>query len=309
MPPRVRRLTGGLAESSCGGYFPPALRLAGYDGLVISGRAENPSYLLIDKGSVTIEDAGSLWGKGILECTADLQKAYGKKSTSLVIGPAGENLVPFACILNESHHAFGRCGMGAVMGSKNLKALVVKSGTGDLSVADPERIKSLIKELTPRIKDYLISQVLHDFGTSGNLEGHMYEGDVPVRNWTSNFDEEMAGALTGSTLSEKYPEKNRHLRLLRGRLQEDRADRRRAIRHRPKGRGRNTKPLWPSAASRAHRTWPPSARREGSAMTSAWTRSAPAPRLPGPWKPMRKATSRMNRPMVSRSPGAIWIRW
>jgi aldehyde:ferredoxin oxidoreductase len=197
-------LTGGIAESSCGGFFPPMLRLAGYDGLVISGRAENPSYLLIDEGRVTIKDAGGLWGKGILACTADLQKTYGKKSTSLVIGPAGENLIPFACILNESHHAFGRCGMGAVMGSKNLKALVVTSSTGDLSVANPERIKTLIKELTPRIKDYLISQVLHDFGTSGNLEGHMYEGDVPVRNWTSNFDEEMAGALTGSTLSEKY---------------------------------------------------------------------------------------------------------
>jgi aldehyde:ferredoxin oxidoreductase len=197
-------LTGGLAESSCGGFFPPALRLAGYDGLMISGKAASPSLLFIDDGCVTIKDAGSLWGKGILECTADLQKTYGKKSTSLVIGPAGENLVPFACILNESHHAFGRCGMGAVMGSKNLKALVVKPSAGNLSVANPERIKSLIKEFTPRIKDYLISQVLHDYGTSGNLEGHMYEGDVPVRNWTSNFDEEMAGALTGSTLSEKY---------------------------------------------------------------------------------------------------------
>lgn len=200
-------LTGGLAESSCGGYFPPALRLAGFDGLIISGRAKNPSYLLIHEGTITIETAGPLWGKGILECTADLQKTYGKKSTSLVIGPAGENLVPFACILNESHHAFGRCGMGAVMGSKNLKALVVKSGTGDLSHADPERIKSLIKELAPRIKNYLISQVLHDFGTSGNLEGHMYDGDVPVRNWTSNFDEEMANALTGSTLSERFLKK------------------------------------------------------------------------------------------------------
>jgi len=196
-------LTGGIAESSCGGYFPPALRLAGFDGLVISGKAESPSCLLIDQGTVTIKAASSLWGMGILDCTADLQKTYGKKSTALVIGPAGENLVPFACILNQSHHAFGRCGLGAVMGSKNLKALVVKSG-GDLSLADPERIKSLIRELTPRIKDYLISQVLHDYGTSGNLEGHMYEGDVPVRNWTSNFDEEMAGALTGSTLSEKY---------------------------------------------------------------------------------------------------------
>ena len=197
-------LTGGIAESSCGGYFPPALRLAGFDGLVISGKAEAPSYLLIEQGTVTVKTASHLWGRGILECTAELQKLYGKKSTSLVIGPAGENRVPFACILNESHHAFGRCGMGAVMGSKNLKALVVNSGRGELTLTDPERLKALIKELTPRIKDYLISQVLHDYGTSGNLEGHMYEGDVPVRNWTSNFDEDMGSALTGSTLSEKF---------------------------------------------------------------------------------------------------------
>ncbi|MBN1664708.1 MAG: aldehyde ferredoxin oxidoreductase family protein [Deltaproteobacteria bacterium] len=197
-------LTGGLAESSCGGYFPPALRLAGYDGVIISGRAKDPSYLLIDNGTVTIKAAGPLWGKGIPECTADLKKTYGKKSTSLVIGPAGENRVPFACILNESHHAFGRCGMGAVMGSKNLKALVVKSGTGEFCAADPERTKSLVKKLTPRIKEYIISQVLHDYGTSGNLEGHMYEGDVPIRNWTSNFDEEMGSDLTGSTLSERF---------------------------------------------------------------------------------------------------------
>jgi len=200
-------LTGGIAESSCGGYFPPALRLAGYDGLIISGKAAEPSLLLIENGCVIIKDAKSLWGKGILECTKNLQKTYDKKSTSLVIGPAGENMVPFACILNESHHAFGRCGMGAVMGSKNLKALVVKSEARELCVADSERIKSLVKNLTPRIKDYLISQVLHDYGTSGNLEGHMYEGDVPVRNWTSNFDEEMANALTGSTLSEKFLKK------------------------------------------------------------------------------------------------------
>jgi len=197
-------LTGGIAESSCGGHFPPALRLAGFDGLILSGRAKRPSVLLIENESVSVRDAGNLWGMGVLECTRELKKTYGKKSTSLVIGPAGENGVPFACILNEAHHAFGRCGMGAVMGAKNLKALVVQSGSGTLSLADPDRIKSLTREFNPRIKDYLISQVLHDYGTSGNLEGHMYDGDVPVRNWTSNFDEEMANALTGSTLSEKF---------------------------------------------------------------------------------------------------------
>ena len=200
-------LTGGLAESSCGGYFPPALRYAGFDGLVIRGKSEKPVILYIDNDSVSIEDAGFIWGKGILECTMDLRNKYGKKSTSLVIGPAGENMVPFACILNEAHHAFGRGGMGAVMGSKNLKALVVNSEKKELSLANPERIKTLVKELTPRIKNHLISQVLHDFGTSGNLEGHMYSGDVPVRNWTSNFDEVMAEALTGSTLSDRFLKK------------------------------------------------------------------------------------------------------
>lgn len=200
-------LTYGLAESSCGGWFAPALRFAGYDGMIISGKAAHPSLLLIDKETITIKDAASLWGKGILESTAKLEETYGKKATSLVIGPAGEKMVPFACILNEAHHAFGRCGMGAVMGSKNLKALVVTSKTGTLSPADPERIKSLTREINPRIKEYIISQVLHDFGTSGNLEGHMYDGDVPIRNWTSNFNEEMADALTGSTLSERFLKK------------------------------------------------------------------------------------------------------
>ena len=200
-------VTGGIAESSCGGHFPPALRLAGFDGLILSGRAKRPSVLLIENESVSVRDAGNLWGMGVLECTRELKKTYGKKTTSLVIGPAGENGVPFACILNEAHHAFGRCGMGAVMGAKNLKALVVQSGAGTLSLADPDRIKSLTRELNPRIKDYLISQVLHDYGTSGNLEGHMYEGDVPMRNWTSSYDEEMASALTGSTLSETYLKK------------------------------------------------------------------------------------------------------
>ena len=108
--------------------------------------------ICIDKETISIEDAASFWGMGIEETTKGLKDAYGKKSTSLVIGPAGENLVPFACILNEAHHAFGRCGMGAVMGSKNLKAIVVKEAKRELSLADPDRVKAMIRELTPRIQ-------------------------------------------------------------------------------------------------------------------------------------------------------------
>jgi aldehyde:ferredoxin oxidoreductase len=198
-------LTGGFADTSCGGHFPPALKFAGFDGLVIRGKARLPSILKIVDATVTIEEAGDLWGRGIYETNAMLEAAYGKRSTSLAIGPAGETMVPFACILNKAHHAFGRCGLGAVMGSKLLKAIVV-AGTdaGKIAVADERRLQALIKEVTPRIRESIISQVLHDFGSAGNLEGHMYNGDVPIRNWTSNFNEEMAESLTGSTLTDKY---------------------------------------------------------------------------------------------------------
>lgn len=197
-------LTGGFADSSCGGYFAPALRYAGYDGMVITGRADRPSILCISGNAVSIVDAGDLWGRGITDATAALKERYGNRCRSFVIGPAGENLVPFACILHEAHHAFGRCGLGAIMGSKRLKAIVIEPHTGDVVLADPLRVKELVKELTPRIRDHIMSQVLHEFGSPGNLEGHMYTGEVPIRNWTSSFSEEMAEALTGSALTETY---------------------------------------------------------------------------------------------------------
>ncbi|TAL36209.1 MAG: hypothetical protein EPN93_08880 [Spirochaetes bacterium] len=197
-------LTGTFADSSCGGYFAPAFRYAGYDGLVLTGRLEQPSLIVIEEETISIQDADFLWGRGIEECTSLIRGRYGARARSLVIGPAGENMVPFACIMHEAHHAFGRCGLGAVLGSKNVKAIVVKASPRRPVVSDPDRVASLIKTLTPRIKDFVMSQVLHEFGSAGNLEGHMYSGDVPVRNWTSNFDEEMAEALTGSTLSDKY---------------------------------------------------------------------------------------------------------
>ncbi len=197
-------LTGTFADSSCGGYFAPALKRHGFDGLVIRGRAEKPSLLVIEEGRIAIEDAGDMWGRGNYETLQLLKDRYGKTITALTIGPAGEKMVSYACILNDAHHAFGRCGIGAVMGSKNIKALVVKKNGGKIDFADPDLLEELRKSLTPKIRESIISQVLHDFGSSGNLEGHIYTGDVPIRNWTSNFNEEMGEALTGSTLTEKY---------------------------------------------------------------------------------------------------------
>ena len=198
-------LTGTFADSSCGGYFAPALKRHGFDGLVIRDRADKPSLLVIEEDGIAIEDAGEMWGRGNYETLQMLKDRYGEKITALTIGPAGEQMVPYACILNNAHHAFGRCGIGAVMGSKNIKALLVrKKNNGKVDFADPDRLERLRKSLTPKIRESIISQVLHDFGSSGNLEGHIYTGDVPIRNWTSNFNEEMGEALTGSTLTDRY---------------------------------------------------------------------------------------------------------
>lgn len=111
-------LTGCWGDSSCGGYFAPELRYAGYDGIIIVGKAQTPSLLLIEDEHVQVLDASEYWGKGIEEVNKSLKAHFGRAYRTLVIGPAGENLVRYALILNEGHHAFGRAGFGAVMGSR-----------------------------------------------------------------------------------------------------------------------------------------------------------------------------------------------
>ena len=197
-------LTGCWGDSSCGGYFAPELRYAGYDGIVITGKAPVPSMLLLEGDQAHVLDAAEYWGKGIEEVTRLIKARYGRSYRTLVIGPAGENLVKYAMILNEGHHAFGRAGFGAIMGSKNLKAVVVRAKNRTMSIADPERYEALRKELNVKIKEALASDVMHENGTAANLEGGVVTGDVPIRNFTSNFWEEMGEALTGGALTERF---------------------------------------------------------------------------------------------------------
>ena len=197
-------LTGCWGDSSCGGYFAPELRYAGYDGIIITGKAPRPSMLLLEGDQARVVDAVEYWGKGIEEVTRLIKARHGKSYRTLVIGPAGENLVKYSMILNEGHHAFGRAGFGAIMGSKNLKAIVVKAKNRTMSIADPERYEALRKELNVKIKEALASDVMHENGTAANLEGGVVTGDVPIRNFTSNFWEEMGEALTGSALTERF---------------------------------------------------------------------------------------------------------
>jgi aldehyde:ferredoxin oxidoreductase len=197
-------LTGNWGDSSCGGYFAPELRYAGFDGIILTGKAAKPSLLVIEDSAIRIESAEVFWGKGIESVNRSLKDKFGKTWRNLVIGPAGENQVKYAMILNEAHHAFGRAGFGAVMGSKNLKAIVVKASSKTMNLADPAAFETLRQELNPRIKEALASDVMRANGTAANLEGGVYSGDVPIKNFTSNFWQEMAESLTGSALTEKY---------------------------------------------------------------------------------------------------------
>ena len=121
-------LTNTICDSHHGGWSAARLRWSGYDGLVITGKAENPTYIYIDTDGVELRDASDVWGKDIHETIKHFQDQYGEKDlTVITIGPGGENLSRFACWVNEDDRASGRGGTGAVGGSKNLKAIVIKA--------------------------------------------------------------------------------------------------------------------------------------------------------------------------------------
>jgi aldehyde:ferredoxin oxidoreductase len=195
-------LTGIWGESACGGNFGPELKKAGYDGIVITGRAEKPVVLSIVEGEAKLTDASGLWGKDVYE-TADLLKEADKGAKTLVIGPAGENLVRFAAIGNDKGHFVGRTGLGAVMGAKRLKAISVR-GEGKLTKADEARFRELHREAVQQIKDSALAGSLHAMGSDANMDIGMINGDVPVKNWSVGEDFELSSALSGPTLSETY---------------------------------------------------------------------------------------------------------
>ena len=197
-------LTGHWGDSSCGGYFAPELRYCGFDGLVVTGQAARPSLLHIEDNNVALLPADEYWGLGTEATTKLLKERFGKGSRTMTIGPAGENGVKFANIMQDGHNAAGRAGFGALMGAKNLKAVVVRATKKELALADPEGFENLRRDLNERINEALASGVLRENGTAANLIGGVYSGDVPVKNWTSNFWEESAEALNGTTLTEKY---------------------------------------------------------------------------------------------------------
>ena len=201
-------LTGTLTSANSGGKFGTSMKRAGYDAVVILGRAERPVSLLLDDGHAEVRDASPLWGMTTSETTAALQEDLGDPGASVAcIGPAGERLVRFAGIINETSRAAGRGGVGAVMGSKNVKAVVAR-GSGRITVADRDRFLALKKEIAEKIRENAISGGgLPRFGTAVlvNIVNENYI--LPTRNFqTAHFPaaENVSGErMAGTILSGK----------------------------------------------------------------------------------------------------------
>lgn len=183
-------LTGALGRSEAGGWWGPELKLAGFDAVVVRGRAEKPVYLWINQGKVEIRDAEHVWGKetGTVEriIKDELQDNLVRIAQ---IGPAGENQVKYAAIVNELVHFNGRSGLGAVMGSKNLKAIAVRGNT-KVSAAHPDKLKELAQWVAQEAKVNPLSKMLHSQGTPAVLTANNAAGGLPSCNWQyGSFDE------------------------------------------------------------------------------------------------------------------------
>jgi aldehyde:ferredoxin oxidoreductase len=174
--------TNAWGESHSSGFWARDLKRAGYDGIIIEDKSEKPSYIAVSDGEVTIEDAGDLWGMDCLKTEETLKKRLGEDFKVACIGPAGEKLVRFASILNDGGRVAGRCGLGAVMGSKLLKAIAVR-GTKEIPVKDPERIRNILRRIYPQIMSFPTTQIFASYGTSGELLMLHHYGDVPIKNF------------------------------------------------------------------------------------------------------------------------------
>lgn len=182
-------LTGGYAKSEVGGFWGAELKHAGYDAIIVEGKAENPVYLWIHDGEASIRDASHLWGKNTKETEQTIRTELGDNLIRVAgIGPGGENLVRFACIMNGLKDAAGRGGMGAVMGSKNLKAIAVR-GHRRPRVAEPERIKGFRQWVLDNPQRWAWA---HELGTGAAMEAGVADGNIPVRNFLDGEFPEIA---------------------------------------------------------------------------------------------------------------------
>jgi len=179
-------LTDTWGDANSGGDFGPYLKFAGYDAVFFSGASEKPVYLLIDEGKAELRDARFIWGKDTHDTEDLLKGEHGKDLRVACIGPAGEKMSLISAIITNKGRAAGRSGLGAVMGSKGLKALAVR-GKKKVPVVDKEKLDQLRKKYLPEMKENPWFSFFHDIGTSAMIPGSVMNGRLPIKNWAGSI--------------------------------------------------------------------------------------------------------------------------
>ncbi len=201
-------LTGTIGCCNTGGHFGPELKFAGFDGIIFEGKAEKPVYLWIHDDEISLKSAEHLWGKDVFETTDMVAEETSHEARVACIGPAGEKQVLFATIMNDKNRAAGRSGLGAVMGSKNLKAVAVR-GTQSIKVAQPDAFFEACKDARKKLKEHPVTgEGLAAYGTEILVNILNETGALPTRNWRDGGIFEHAEDISGETLTEKYLVRN-----------------------------------------------------------------------------------------------------
>ncbi len=199
-------LTNAFLDSQAGGFWGPELKFSGFDAVVIRGKSEQPVYLYINDGEISIRDARHVWGKITGETQETIREELGEpKARLLLIGPGGENLVKYACILNECKHVNGRGGAGAVMGSKNLKAVACR-GTKKLDFYDKEKVLEHAKWFSAHFMENPANRSGHDYGTADYVSQQVLMEEFPTRNFkygTIEDGENLSGTRMAETILQK----------------------------------------------------------------------------------------------------------
>jgi len=193
-------ITGGWGESHAAGFFGPELKYAGYDAVVVEGRAEAPVYLWIREGDAELREAEGIWGKMTGDVQREIRRDVGDEKTRVAaIGPGGENLVRYASIISDLYCAAGRCGMGTVMASKRLKAVAAR-GTTKVSIADEKAFRTLLKTMREEAMAGW-GESYYKWGTASGLEALSVTGRLPTKAFQKcTFDR--AEKITGETMAD-----------------------------------------------------------------------------------------------------------
>jgi len=202
-------LNGTIAASNSGGAFGPELKYAGYDGIIFEGKANKPVYLWINNDTVELRSAEDLWGKTVPETTDILKETTNDEAKVACIGPAGEKLVKFACIMNDYNRAAGRSGVGAVMGFKNLKAVAVR-GTQGVKVADVSGFMNAINDARSKLKAHPVTGAgLAAYGTNVLVNILNVHGGLPVNNFSEAAVFPQAEKISGEFQAENNLVRNK----------------------------------------------------------------------------------------------------